>query len=175
MKQHWGLLLDLDQTLILTKPLETMRTKGQWQQIASYFYLTRLPLETENFLLQIQPHFHIGIVTSSPRKYAEGLVGYHHLSVPVLAAYHDTRKHKPEPEPLLFAAEKLGISPTRCLHIGDQAKDIIAAHLAGMIPVGLSWDGLLDANAFLNYPYTLCANWEEVLVYIRKKVGMYGI
>jgi HAD superfamily hydrolase (TIGR01549 family) len=175
MKQQWGLLLDLDQTLILTKSLENMRTKRQWQQIASSFHLTQLPLGTEKFLMQVQSCFSTGIVTSSPRKYAEDLVAYHHLTIPVLIAYHDTRNHKPDPEPLLSAAEKLGIHPANCLHIGDNAKDILAAHRAGITAVGLSWDGLLDTTAISNNSYTLCANWEEVLVYIRRKAGLHAV
>lgn len=39
---------------------------------------------------------------------------------------------KPDPAPLLLAAELLDVSPTRCLYIGDAERDVVAAHAAGM-------------------------------------------
>jgi HAD superfamily hydrolase (TIGR01509 family) len=172
MKQVWGLLLDLDQTLVLTEALQSLRDQGhQWPQVLAQLHLTQLPPNTLAFLQRVRPHLQLGIVTSSPRHYAEKLVAHHRLALPVLAAYHDTPgKHKPDPEPLLYAARKLGLPPSRCLHVGDQAKDIIASHRAGMIPIGLSWDSSLDTRTLSNYPHTLCNNWQDVLTHIRKSI-----
>ncbi|MBU0459162.1 HAD family phosphatase [Patescibacteria group bacterium] len=41
-------------------------------------------------------------------------------------------KGKPDPCGLLIAAERLGVSPEKCVYIGDQLFDIEAAHNAGM-------------------------------------------
>lgn len=168
MKTSWALLFDLDQTLVLTEALKPLRDQYQWKQIHTHFHKTSLPPDTLTFLQRVRPHFQLGIVTSSPRFYAERLVAHHHLDLSVLAAYHDTpRKHKPDPEPLLFAARKIGMPPSRCIHIGDHAKDIIAAHNAGMVAIGLSWDSLLDTYAISSYSHTLCAHWQDVLVCLR--------
>jgi HAD superfamily hydrolase (TIGR01509 family) len=171
MKEPWALLFDLDQTLVLTEALQPLRDQRQWKQIHTHFHKTSLPPHTLAFLQRIRPHFQHGIVTSSPRFYAERLIAHHHLELAVLAAYHDTPgKHKPDPEPLLFAARKIGVSPSRCIHIGDHAKDIIAAHNAGMIAIGLSWDGLLDTGMISQYPHTLCTHWQDVLACLKRIV-----
>ena len=45
----------------------------------------------------------------------------------------DTTAHtKPHPAPLLHAAELIGVAPGDTLYVGDDARDIQAAHAAGM-------------------------------------------
>ena len=45
----------------------------------------------------------------------------------------DTTAHtKPHPAPLLHAAELIGVAPVDTLYVGDDARDIQAAHAAGM-------------------------------------------
>lgn len=39
---------------------------------------------------------------------------------------------KPHPAPLLFAANKAGFKPQDCIYVGDDERDIIAGHAAGM-------------------------------------------
>jgi N-acetyl-D-muramate 6-phosphate phosphatase len=48
-----------------------------------------------------------------------------------------TRRTKPFPDPLLYAAEKLGIPPAQCLMVGDTTVDMLAAKRAGMQAVGV--------------------------------------
>lgn len=48
----------------------------------------------------------------------------------------DTTPHsKPHPAPLLYAAEVMGISPNRCVYIGDAERDIIAGKTAEMTTI----------------------------------------
>lgn len=42
-----------------------------------------------------------------------------------------TPKKKPDPMPLLYAAEKLGVAPVDCLMVGDSMHDVQAARSAG--------------------------------------------
>jgi 2-phosphoglycolate phosphatase len=39
---------------------------------------------------------------------------------------------KPFPDPLLFAADQIGIAPARTLYVGDDERDVMAARAAGM-------------------------------------------
>lgn len=48
-------------------------------------------------------------------------------------------KHKPDPEGMLFIAEKLGVSPERCAFVGDTEIDIQTAKNAGAFSVGVLW------------------------------------
>ena len=44
---------------------------------------------------------------------------------------------KPHPEPLLYAAEAMGVPPERCLMIGDTTIDIRTGHAAGAQTIGV--------------------------------------
>ena len=80
-----------------------------------------------------------------------------------MVAYHDTREHKPHPQPLLEAMKRLKSRPDRCFYIGDQDNDMQAALNAQITPIGLSWNGTLDSKwvTVLGRPY--CSNWNNVL------------
>lgn len=59
----------------------------------------------------------------------------------------DTTPHaKPHPAPLLEAARQLGVSPDRCLYVGDDERDILAGRAAGMPTVAAAY-GYLGASA----------------------------
>ena len=52
----------------------------------------------------------------------------------------DTTPHtKPHPAPLLHAAELLGLPASACWYVGDDERDIIAAHAAGMVSVAAEY------------------------------------
>lgn len=57
----------------------------------------------------------------------------------VIVAQEDTAHHKPHPEPLLVAADKMKVDPVDCIYIGDQPSDIEAAHSAGMRSIAALW------------------------------------
>ena len=61
--------------------------------------------------------------------------------------YEETKNHKPHPEPLLLAAQKLGIPPSECVYIGDSESDMIAAKDAGMRRIAYSTQIFPDAEA----------------------------
>jgi len=48
-----------------------------------------------------------------------------------------TEKHKPEPEPVLLALERLGASAGNAWFIGDSPHDIMAGHAAGVRTIGV--------------------------------------
>lgn len=52
----------------------------------------------------------------------------------------DTTPHtKPHPAPLLHAAELLSLPASACWYVGDDERDIIAAHAAGMVSVAAEY------------------------------------
>ena len=61
---------------------------------------------------------------------------------------------KPDPLPLLTAAQQLGVAPARCLYLGDALRDAQAARAAGMVALGASY-GYLGAHEDIhNWPVT---------------------
>jgi N-acetyl-D-muramate 6-phosphate phosphatase len=53
---------------------------------------------------------------------------------------------KPRPEPLLLGATQLNVDPARCWYIGDDRRDIEAAHAAAMFSVAASYGYCGDAD-----------------------------
>ena len=51
----------------------------------------------------------------------------------------DTVRHKPDPEPLQLALERLAADPTGAVYVGDSPFDIRAAKAAGIASVAVGW------------------------------------
>ena len=127
----FGVLIDLDQTLVDSKALKPSRDARDWSRVRKSLHLTRVYDFTSSFLNEIeQSKLPYGIVTSTPRSYAEAMVRHHDLQVSVVTAYHDTRAHKPHPAPLLHGLQRLGVSTG--VYIGDDEIDARAAEAAGI-------------------------------------------
>ena len=62
--------------------------------------------------------------------------GVRELFVAVVGA-QTTPRMKPHPDPLLYAAEQMGVAPEHCLMIGDTTVDMQAAAAAGAQAVGV--------------------------------------
>jgi phosphoglycolate phosphatase len=89
-----------------------------------------------------------GIVTNKSMRFTDPLV----QAIPALASAEvvisgDTTPHaKPHPAPLLEAARRLGVEPAHCVYVGDDERDIVAGHAAGMHTVAATY-GYLGAQA----------------------------
>ncbi len=60
-------------------------------------------------------------------------------------------QRKPDPLPLLVAAERIQVEPGRCVYLGDDERDIIAGRAAGMKTLVADWgyiEGSIDTNAW---------------------------
>lgn len=66
----------------------------------------------------------------------------HYIKVAVLA--DDTKKHKPDPEPLLECIKRLGINVEDALYIGDALSDYQASKNAGMDFGYAKWGSVSD-------------------------------
>lgn len=87
--------------------------------------------------------YRLGIATAGPREFVEpllgGLPGAHHITVRV--AVEDVARTKPDPEPYLLAAERLGVPPQRACAIDDAPAGVASARAAGMAVIGLAARG----------------------------------
>lgn len=82
-----------------------------------------------------------GIVTNKPEGLARGVVSGFGWDARcrVLVGGDTLPTRKPDPAPLHFACERLGIAPGEALYVGDDARDIDAARAAGMPSVAALW------------------------------------
>ena len=86
----------------------------------------------------------LGIVTAKRRQTVElafARIPIEHLFETVVGG-DETKKHKPDPEPLLLALERLGAAPDEAVYVGDAPFDVKAAKAAGLYSVGVSWGGI---------------------------------
>lgn len=83
----------------------------------------------------------VGIVTNKALALAQALVQGLGLAtrVEVLIGGDSTAHTKPHPAPLRAACEALRAVPTRCVYIGDDPRDMQAAHAAGMPGWAAAW------------------------------------
>jgi pyrophosphatase PpaX len=88
----------------------------------------------------------LGVVTAKRRSTVElafRSVPLGHLFETVVGG-DETERHKPDPEPLLLAAERLGADPRRTAYVGDSPFDVRAAKAAGMYAVAVTWGRIHD-------------------------------
>ena len=105
-----------------------------------------------------------GIVTNKATRFTERILLELKLK-PDCVACGDTTPHlKPHPAPLLHAAHQIQVSPQNCLYLGDDLRDMKAAHAAGMRAIAVGWGyhhpdsggpGTWEAAAVILHPLEL--------------------
>jgi beta-phosphoglucomutase len=82
--------------------------------------------------------FRIALATSGVREYAELVIEKLGLKgrFDAVVTGDEVKNGKPDPEPFLKAADRLGVEPKDCIVIEDAEKGIEAAHAAGMKAIG---------------------------------------
>lgn len=75
-----------------------------------------------------------GIVTNKPTWLSEPLVAKLGIAerLACLVCGDTLAQRKPHPDPLLHAADQVGVAAAQCVYIGDDARDMQAAQSAGM-------------------------------------------
>ena len=54
----------------------------------------------------------------------------------VIVTAEETERHKPDPDPILLALERLRVGPDAAIYVGDSPYDILAARAAGVASGG---------------------------------------
>jgi pyrophosphatase PpaX len=82
----------------------------------------------------------------------------------VVVAHEDTKRHKPQADPVLAALERLGAEPSEAAYVGDSPFDIQAAKAAGVFAVGVAWGGIhSDERLLAEEPDAFVRSPEELL------------
>ncbi len=77
------------------------------------------------------------LVTSSQRRFVDAVLSRTGLRFPVVVTGSDVTRGKPDPEPYLLAARRLGAEPGRCLVLEDSPTGVAAAEAAGCLVVAV--------------------------------------
>jgi HAD superfamily hydrolase (TIGR01509 family) len=78
-----------------------------------------------------------GLVTSSERPVMEAVLARLEITFPVTVCGDDVSHSKPDPEPYLLAAAKLGAEPGGCVAIEDSPNGVAAAEAAGCMTIAV--------------------------------------
>lgn len=89
-------------------------------------------------LLASLPPERWAVVTSAGRRLAEARLAEVGIDAKMLIAADDITRGKPDPEPFLLAAAKLGVDPARCVVFEDAPAGLTAGRAAGMTTVALA-------------------------------------
>ena len=105
----------------------------------------------------------LGIVTAKRRQTVELA-----FAVLPLERYFDvvvtsdmTERHKPDPEPVRKALERLGVEPGEAAFVGDSPFDVASGKAAGVFTVGVAWgnihpiENLAEADVLVASPAQL--------------------
>jgi pyrophosphatase PpaX len=108
----------------------------------------------------------LGVVTAKRRDTVElafASVPLGHLFEAIVGG-DETKCHKPDPEPLLLGAERLGAEPAETAYVGDSPFDVRAAKAAGMFAVAVTWGRIHDrARLEAEQPDAIVDSAEELL------------
>jgi pyrophosphatase PpaX len=59
-----------------------------------------------------------------------------------VVAADDTERHKPAPDPVLLAVDRLGAQPSDAAYVGDAPFDVESAKAAGVYAIAVGWGGI---------------------------------
>jgi len=88
-----------------------------------------------------QQGYRLACVTNKPIAFAQpllaimGIADFFHVTI----GGDQVSRRKPDPQPLLMAAEKLGVDPRQVIMLGDSINDVMAARGAGMPIICVSY------------------------------------
>ena len=123
---------------------ETARSEKAFYDIE----MIKMPERAGEIITKLAKNYTLGIVTSRSKKgvYLVPELAKLESLFQVVITYEDTKNHKPYPEPLLLAAERLGIQPNECVYVGDTEADMQAAKDAGMEFILFNKENVVNAK-----------------------------
>ena len=108
----------------------------------------------------------LGVVTAKRRGTVElafAVLPLRHYFDTVVAA-EDATRHKPAPEPLLIALDRLGARADAAAYVGDSPLDVAAAKAARVFAVAVTWGGIhTEAALRSEEPDAVVSTTEELL------------
>ena len=86
----------------------------------------------------------LGIVTAKRQETVKLAFSYLPLEhfFDVVVGSDDTERHKPDPEPIQHALERMGVDRDDAVYVGDSPFDVRAAKAAGMHAIAVTWGGI---------------------------------
>lgn len=142
------MVFDLDDTLVDTAVLRSLREARRWKEAVSRVHQTRLFDGVDVMLRQLgEADLAWAIVTTSVSFYADRVIEHHGIAGVVRIAFHDATP-KPHPAPVLLALQRMSLPPADAIGVGDAESDLRAYQAAGLRAVGAGWSPVLHPGAW---------------------------
>lgn len=137
-----SIIFDLDGTLVNTDGISKFRENKQWKTCVDNFHRCSLYPGISEFLEYTQSRaINIGIVTNSVSYYSASILQHFSIAYNFLVSYHDTCRHKPDPDPIEKCIFNLKCNSRKhVIGIGDSVSDMNAYQSSGIIAIGAGWN-----------------------------------
>jgi len=170
-----------DETLLDTRMLREDRAPGRRDRLTRRLDEAQLYHDGQSTLQAAELPAHtktlglgVGILTHSPRWYAERLLDAFEIPYDALISGSDGFPRKPDPTSLRQIAEELGVSVEECMMVGDDAADVGAAQNAGALSVGVAWSRTAPAEWRRCWPDVAVARPDRVIDAIEDTTRRYA-
>tara|TARA_B100000902_G_scaffold367842_1_gene390781 strand:- start:418 stop:933 length:516 start_codon:yes stop_codon:yes gene_type:complete len=128
-----GVIFDLDQTLVDSSFAEDERKRRNWAGVYELIPNFTLYPGVLDVLAAIRERgVKVCIVTSSPSKYCGKVLTHFNISCEFQVCYHDTQRHKPDPEPFVKALSLMALDAEEVFAFGDKPEDAVGASRSGI-------------------------------------------
>ncbi|MBN1872689.1 MAG: HAD family hydrolase [Anaerolineae bacterium] len=99
----------------------------------------RMIQNVKPLLLHLAQQAPLAVVSTRAEEAAQEFLRQHDLTnlFQLIVTQASTYRLKPHPEPVLFAAQQLGIPPAACVMVGDTPVDVLSGRRAGAWTVGV--------------------------------------
>jgi pyrophosphatase PpaX len=107
----------------------------------------------------------LGVVTSKIEPLAHRALKFVALDAyfGLVVGIESTTRHKPEPDPLLFALDRLGAAPNEAVYVGDSPFDVQAARNASMTAIAVTWGAFDEPALRAHAPHYVVGDPAELL------------
>lgn len=106
----------------------------------------------------------LGVVTSKIEPLARRALRLLNIEqhFPVVVGLESTTKHKPEPEPVLHAMERIGAAPHETCYVGDSPFDIASGNAAGVASIAVTWGAFTEDDLLAHRPTRVARSAAEL-------------
>ena len=139
MSQSPFVIFDLDNTLVDSLHLKSLRDARRWAEVYRAVPEVRAFAGIRDAWRALrQRGVYLAVVTHSPRPYASRVLEYVGLVPDTLVAYHDLRGRR-KPSPYGYQLSVTGHAPQCGIAVGDEVSDLRAADAFGCRGVFAGW------------------------------------
>ena len=97
--------------------------------------------------------YRLGVVSSKRQALVAGGLRYAGIDsyFEIIYGLEQSSGHKPLSDPLIRAAEDMGLYPYECIYVGDSPYDVQASQAAGMDAIAVAWGKFFSGSELLRY------------------------